>query len=323
MKRSLVFMLMCAFLTLLSASSALAADWPDGKRPVKLINPFGAGGTGDVELRMVAPLLEARIGVPVVVENMTGAGGRICMEKNFNLKPDGHTIVYANMPAAQLGEYLYKGRYKMAEYTYIANLVQEYRFIAVTASSPYKSFKDLFEASKTKPLTCANSGLGSSGHLGSVLLAEKVGLKHDVVPFDGNAPAKAAFLGGHVDFWMPGHTDVKALVKEGKIVLLAALAPHRLAGYENVPTLKELGYTDIPVYTARGFCAPKGMDPALRAKIVAVFKDVLSDPKFLAWAKEVERPLNTAAGDDYAKLAKEVDDAVKAVLPAMQKSISQ
>lgn len=323
MKRTLTLILSSILVAGLMAAPALAADWPDGKRPVKLINPFGAGGTGDVELRMVAPLLEARIGVPVVVENLTGAGGRICMEKNFNIKPDGHTIVYANMPAANLGEHLYRGRYKMAEYTFIANLVQEFRFVAVTNNSPYKTFKDLFEASKTKSLTCANSGLGSSGHLGSVLLAEKVGLKHDIVPFDGNAPAKAAFLGGHVDFWMPGHTDVKSLVKEGKIVLLAALAPHRLEGYENVPTLKELGYTDIPVFTARGFCAPKGMDPALRAKLVAVFKDVLNDPKFLSWAKEVERPLNTAAGDDYYKLFKEIDDAVQDVLPVMKKSISQ
>ena len=323
MKRSLLLVLACVFLAALPASTVVAADWPDGKRPVKLTNPFGAGGTGDVELRMVAPMLEAKIGVPVIVENVTGAGGRIAMEKHFNIKPDGHAIVYANMPASHLGEYLYNGRYKMAEYTFIANLVQEFRFIAVTAASPYKTFKDLFEASKTKNLTCANSGLGSSGHLGSVLLAEKVGLKHDIVPFDGNAPAKAAFLGGHVDFWMPGHTDVKALVKEGKINLLAALAPMRLEGYEQVPTLKELGYTDIPVYTARGFCAPNGMDPELTAKIVAVFSSVLSDPKFLAWAKEVERPLNTVAGKAYAALSKEVDDAVRDVLPIMRKSISQ
>ncbi len=316
-------MVACLFLLAFSVTPALAADWPDGKRPVKIINPFKAGGTGDVELRMIAPLLEAKIGVPVVIENLTGAGGRICLEKNFKAKPDGHTLVYANMPAANLGELLYKGRYAMSEYTFIANVVQEYRFVAVTADSPYKTFKDLFEASKTRELTCANSGLGSSGHLGSVLLAEEVGLKHDVVPFDGNAPAKAAFLGGHVDFWMPGHTDVKSLVKEGKIILLAALAPHRLKGYEDVPTLKELGYTDVPVYTARGVVAPKGMAPELRDRIIAVFTEVLGDPKFLAWAEEVERPLNTVTGDAYVTLYKQTDDAIRAVLPIMRKSISQ
>lgn len=323
MKRSIILMIVCMFLTALSASSALAADWPDGKQPVKLINPFGAGGTGDIELRMIAPLLETKIGVPVVVENLTGAGGRICMEKNFKAKVDGHTLIYANMPAANLGEWLYKGRYKMAEYTFLVNVVQEYRFVAVTAASPYKTFKDLLEASKTKPLTCANSGLGSSGHLGSVLMAEKVGLMHDIVPFDGNAPAKAAFLGGHVDFWMPGHTDVKSLVKEGKIALLAALAPHRLEGYDDVPTLKELGYMDVPVYTARGLVAPSGMDPALADKITTTLKEVLDSPKFLSWAKEVERPLNTAAGKDYVALFKETGDAIEAVLPIIQKSINQ
>lgn len=321
MKRLAFSLIACMVLTAAAIPSAQAANWPADKRPVKLINPFGAGGTGDVELRVIAPLLEAKIGVPVVVENLTGAGGRICMEKNFKAKADGHTLVYANMPAANLGEQLYKGRYKMNEFAFIANVVQEYRFVAVTSNSPYKTFKDLFEASKTENLTCANSGLGSSGHLGSVLLTEKVGLKHDVVPFDGNAPAKAAFLGGHVDFWMPGHTDVKALVKEGKITLLAALAPHRLKNYEDVPTLKELGYPNVPIYTVRGLVGPSGMAPQLQDKIVSAFKEVLTEAKFLSWAEGVERPLNTVFGDEYKDLFEQTEESIKAVLPTMQKSI--
>jgi len=83
----------CALFVLLLFVAPSFAAFPDGK-PIRIVNPFAAGGAGDVEVRMLAPLMEKHFGVPVVVENMTGAGGRIAYDKMYKETADGHTLFF-------------------------------------------------------------------------------------------------------------------------------------------------------------------------------------------------------------------------------------
>jgi len=298
------------------------AVFPDGK-PIHVYNPYSAGGTSDVEIRAVAPLLEEYLGVPIVVESLTGAGGRICAAKMYKAEPDGHTLYYNNMPASNIGEALYDGNYKTGEFVYLANVVKENRLIAVRPDSPYETLEDLYKASEQEDLTCAVSGLGTSGHFGSILLNEIGGLKHSVVPFAGSSKAKAAFLGGHVDFWTPGSGRISQLVDEGKIRLLAVMAPERVDAYPSVPTVAELGYPEVNVYTARGFNAPPGLPDDIKATLIEALEKAITNQKTLEWAEKVSRPIFPVTGDEYYELYQETEELVQKFLPVMQESISK
>lgn len=311
---------MCAFLVLFAIVAPSFAAFPDGK-PIRIVNPFAAGGAGDVELRMLAPLMEKHFGVPVVVENMTGAGGRIAYDKMYRETADGHTLFYNNQPALQLGEFLYDGRYKGNEFTYLVNVVKDARYLLVLKSAPYQTFQDLLEASKKEDISCAVSGLGSSGHLGSVQLV-LAGLKHRIVPFDGTAPSKAAFLGGHVTFWIAGYSELKSLLADDKIKVLATLNDKRLAPYD-FPTLSEMGLPEVAVYNMRGICAPPNLPEDIRTLLIEGISKAVNSEEIQKWAAETDRPMLFAAGADYFKLHEETSKMVTDALPMMKESIGK
>lgn len=311
---------MCAFLVLLFLVAPSFAKFPDGK-PIRIVNPFAAGGAGDVELRMLAPLLEQHFGVPIVIENMTGAGGRIAYDKMYKEKADGYTLFYNNQPALQLGEFLYDGRYKGNEFTYLVNVVKDPRYLLVLKNSPYQTFQDLLEVSKKTDISCAVSGLGSSGHLGSVQLAI-AGLKHRIVPFDGTAPSKAAFLGGHVTFWIAGYSALKPLLADDKIRVLATLNETRIPPYD-YPTLSEMGLPNVAVFSMRGICAPPGLPSDIRAILIEGISKAVNSEAITKWAKEVDRPMFVATGEEFFKLHEETSKMVLNALPMMKESIGK
>jgi len=310
----------CAFFVLLLLVAPSFAAFPDGK-PIRIVNPFAAGGAGDVEVRMLAPLMEKHFGVPVVVENMTGAGGRIAYDKMYKETADGHTLFYNNQPALQLGEFLYDGRYKGNEFTYLVNVVKDSRYLLVLKESPYNTFQDLLEASKKEDISCAVSGLGSSGHLGSVQLV-LAGLRHRIVPFDGTAPSKAAFLGGHITFWIAGYSELKALLADDKIKVLATLNDRRLPPYD-YPTLSEMGLPEVAVYNMRGICAPPSLPEDIKALLIEGISKAVNSEEIQKWAAETDRPMLFAAGDDYLKLHEETTKMVTDALPMMKESIGK
>lgn len=310
----------CVLLLFLLAVTPSFAGFPDGK-PIRIVNPFAAGGAGDVELRVLAPILEQHFGVPVVVENMTGAGGRIAYDRMYREKADGYTLFYNNQPALQLGEYLYDGRYKGSEFTYLVNVVKDPRYLIVLKSAPYDTFDQLVEASKTTDISCAVSGLGSSGHLASVQLI-LAGLKHRIVPFDGTAPSKAAFLGGHITFWIAGYSEMKALLADDKIKALATLNETRIPPYD-YPTLSEMGYPPVAVYNMRGICAPPNLPEDVKNILIEGILKALNSEEIAKWAAETDRPMLVAAGDEYYKLHEATNRMVEAALPMMKESIGK
>lgn len=194
--------------------------------------------------------------------------------------------------------------------------------VAVRSDSAFNTFKDLVEASKTKPPTVAVSGLGSSGHMGSLLL-DKAGLKNKAVPFDGAAPSRAAFLGGHVDFWMPDTGDVGKLLQDKMIRLLAVLAPARSTQFPDVPVLKEMGFGAVEVYTARGFIGPPGLPREIRERLIAGIEKAMQEQEFKDWTKKMGISLYPAKGEEFEKLAKEMHGQSLMVTPLMKEAIEK
>ena len=193
----------------------------------------------------------------------------------------------------------------LKDFTWIACLTGYTFGLVVPADSPLKNIKDLVPFAKANPekLTYGSTGAGTSPHLAVEEFAQRAGIKLIHVPFKGNADNMQAVLGGHVmaasdaTGWGP-HVDA------GKLRLLATYGSKRTKRWASVPTLDELGYqtvSDSPF----GVCGPKGMDPAVTAKLHDAFKKTLEDPAVLATFEKYDQSVIYMGTEAYTKFARD------------------
>jgi len=140
-------------------------------------------------------------------------------------------------------------------------------FITVSATSPYKTLKDLVEASKDKPLNWGVAQVGGTEHIGLATFAKEAGIKFKVVPFGSGAQMVQALMSGAIDATLPNVSEGGSQVQDGTFLALAVMAPKRLADYPNVATTFDSGY-NVKVSTTRGYWVLKGT-PEARIKALS------------------------------------------------------
>lgn len=182
-----------------SSGVANAADtWPDG--PVNLVVAYGAGGGTDRGARMFAPELEKVLGVPVVVQNMPGAGGQVAATALLREKADGRTVLVYNQPDLSMSVILKNASYKLDDFQVILADVNDPRILLVNKDSPIKTFDDFMTKAKAEPgsISISVSQGGAQELLAKWLIKE---LKIDVrlVGYKSGGAAAAAMTGGQVD----------------------------------------------------------------------------------------------------------------------------
>lgn len=286
-------------LSTLPVTRAFAAAYPD--RPITFICPWPAGGTADQTMRAMCAVAAKQLGQTIVVENRTGASGMLGLKYMASAKPDGYTIGQVPISVtrfAQLGSVQLD---PLKDLTYIARSSGQTFGIAVQANSPYKTLKDLVAAAKAKPglLTYASAGIGGATHVGMEEFALAAGIEFNHIPFKGGSDALQALMGGHVDA-LADSSSWAQHVLSGKLRLLATWGETRTNDFKDVPTLKELGY-NVVVDAPNGIGAPKGMDPAVSAKLREAFKVAAASAEFKAACAKLDAPLMYLDGPDYEK----------------------
>jgi len=235
---SVVAAFACALLA--TPSSVHAQDYPT--RAVKIIVPFPAGGTADVMPRIFADWLSKKWGHPVVVENRAGAGGNIGAEAVAKAEPDGYTLLSAPAPPLVINHNLYpKLGFDPTEFVPIAVMGRVPNALVVNPGVAAGSVAELIAYAKANPgkLTSATQGNGTTSHLTAELFAMMAGVKLQVVPYRGSAPALNDLVAGSVDIMFDNLGVSLALVKGGKLKLLAVATPQRMAALPDVPTVAE------------------------------------------------------------------------------------
>ncbi len=189
-----------ALLLAATALPASAQGWPD--RPVKIIVPFGAGGSGDTLARVVAEHLSAVFKQQFVVENRTGAGGMIGTQAIATAAPDGYTIGITNLSTLALVPVINPAAtyHPVNDFSHIAYVAGVPVALAATPSANIKTLKEFISTAKTsaKPLTYASSGVGSDGHLMGVAIALATGAPLEHVPYRSTSQALTDVVAGHV-----------------------------------------------------------------------------------------------------------------------------
>lgn len=275
------------------------SDYPS--RPISFICPWPAGGTADATMRALTAEAAKVLGQPIVFENRAGASGMIGTAAMLGAKPDGYTIgqvPFSVTRFSQLGKLKYD---PLKDITFIARANGQTFGIATRAESPYKSLQDLVAAAKANPgkITYAHSGIGGATHVGMEEFALKAGISFNNVPYKGGAEAMQALLGGHVDLiadsssWAPH-------VESGKLRLLAVWGEQRLPRFPNAPTLRDAGF-DVVVNAPNGVGAPKGLDPAIHAKLREAFRVAANSESFRKACDRIDSPVLYLDADDYRK----------------------
>jgi tripartite-type tricarboxylate transporter receptor subunit TctC len=283
-------------------------------KPIKLIIAFPAGGPTDITMRALADNASRILGQAVVVENKPGAGGTLPAQQLQTTAPDGYTL--AQIP---LGVFRMPYTTKMTwdpikDISYVIN-VTGYAFgIVVPTSSPLKNWNDFVAYAKANPgkLSYGSTGTLTSPHLTTELIAQKLGIQLNHIPYKGSADLMQAIAGGHI-MAAADSTGFAPLVESGKLRVLTTWGEKRLAKFPDAPTLKELGI-DVVQNSPFGIGAPRGTPPDVVKKLHDAFKKAMEEPSYVqALARYDMLPIYMDSAQ-YAKFAQDTFLSEKALV---------
>lgn len=219
-------------------------------RPVTLVNGFPPGAATDTISRQIASVLTKRLGQPVVVENRTGASGTIGAASVARAAPDGYTLFFPSGSVVTANQHIYaKLNYDPEkDFVPVTNVVSGPQVVAVPASSPYKTVKDLIDAARANAgkLTFGHAGIGSQTHLAAENFVNAAKIDAVAVPYKGEGPALAGLVSGDTAFTVTnlaatlphiqsGRVRALAVTSKTEIPQLPGVAPvaNTLPGFEN------------------------------------------------------------------------------------------
>ena len=298
-RRQLVLGALSATALTATSSRLSAQTWPE--RSITFICPWPAGGTADQSMRALCSVAARVLGQSIAVENKVGASGMIGAKALASAKPDGYTIGQIPISVTRFSQLGTLAADPRKDFTYIARTSGQTFGIAVPANSPFKTLKDFVAYAKANPgkVSSAHAGVGGATHVGMEEFASVAGIQFNHVPYKGGSEALQGVLGGHVDA-LADSSSWAPHVEAGKLRLLATWGELRTARFKDVPTLRELGY-DVVVDAPNGIGAPKGLDPAVAAKLRDAFRQAANSPEFKAVIDKLDAPLLYLDGPDYEK----------------------
>ena len=267
-----------AGLTLPWSASGHAQGWP--ARPIRMVSPYGAGGSNDILTRVLGDFLSRGLGQGIVVENKSGAGTRIANEFVVKAAPDGYTLLHAAAPIA-IGEALYKDLpYDVHKsFTSIASTAIAPLFLVVNAEAPYKSLAEFIKYAKADPkgVTFGSPGAGSAPHLTAELLLRSAGAKGIVVQYRGDAPAYTELLAGRIDATLTAISTAVPHIQAGKLRVLGVATEERSPLYPQAPTIREQGLPSVVGYGWYGMLAPAGTPANIVERLNAEINSAVGD----------------------------------------------
>jgi len=261
--------------------SAFAQAWP--AKPVTFIVPFAPGGGTDITARTIAARLTAKWGQSVMVENRGGAAGILGADVVAKARPDGYTLLVANVGITSINPALYaKLPYNPDTAFTPVSLVCELPFVLMASPSfPPNSIKELVAFARVKPgaVTFASSGQGGSPHLTAEIFQLATGTKMTHIPYKGGGPAMIDLMSGQVNLLFASVLEGSGHIKAGKLKGLAVSHAKRNPALPDVPTLAEAGVHDAESGSWIALLAPTGTSTAIVERAAADVKEAVAVPE--------------------------------------------
>jgi tripartite-type tricarboxylate transporter receptor subunit TctC len=261
------------------AGPAIAQDFPT--RTMTMIIPFAAGGPTDLLGRLIAQRMAEILGQTIVVENVGGAGGMAGSKRTADAKPDGYIFEIGTVGTHAQNQSLYEHPLynSITDFTPVALIAEVPIVLIARKDLPVANLKEFVAYAKTNQakMHFGSGGAGAASHLGCVVLNVAMGTDITHVPYKGGGLAMQDVIAGRMDFECEIMTTVKSHIDAGDVKALAILSETRSPVEPNLPTAIEQGL-DVKAYTWNAMFLPKGVPPAIVAKLNSAVVQAMKTP---------------------------------------------
>jgi len=281
------------FMALLSLPAWAQDQWPN--RPITILGGFPNGSGVDIYARKLAEPLTKALGVPVVVDNRSGAGGNIASDMVAKAKPDGYLFLLGTAGTHAINATLYRHLPfdPLRDVTHIILLGDVPNVLLVNPEKrpQYKTCQDVLAAARAKPgqINYSSTGNGASTHLAGAQFAHAAGIDIVHVPYRGQPGAMQALLSGDVDLFFNQSGPSIGPVKQGQVRALAVTTRQPVQALPGVPTVEQAcGLPGFESSTWYGLFAPPGLPAEIQRRMNREVAKVLEAPEFQRWLVETQ-----------------------------------
>lgn len=271
-----------ALVTGCSSGASAPATFPEAGSTVEWIVPSAPGAANDILARVVAPAMQNDLGANVKVVNKEGGSQVIGLDYAAKSDPDGHTLVYTNVPSI-LGRYLdpsKKASFDRSSFTPIGSFASNSVVVAVNKNSPYTGITQLIDAVKAAPgtVTVGTDSRAGDDHVNLRVMERDLGVDFNIVHYNSGADKATALLAGEVDFAIGGVGTFYGPYKSGEVRLLGVAQDQPNSLFPEVPTLESAGYAVAPMVNNFAVSVPAGTPAETVTRLSAALEKAAADP---------------------------------------------
>lgn len=278
------------------ASPVFAQDYP--AHPITLIVPFAAGGSSDVNARLIAEQMSQTLGQRIIIENIGGAGGAVALSRVAQAAPDGYTLVQGNS-GTNTAVYIFTPDVKFTpeDFAPIGMFAKSSAVVAIRKNFPAQNLAEFIAYAKQNPgkLNIGHSGVGSQNYLFCKSFIQAAEIDVILIGYRGGGPTLNDLIGSQIDGLCDSSASVTPAIQGGLVRGIALASKTRLSHLPELPTAKEAGLPQFEIQGWYALFAPKGTPSAVIGKLNdAMRKGVASKD----YQKRLDDLGSTPADDD-------------------------
>lgn len=292
--------------TAVPLAGANAQDaWPN--KPIKVIMPFGAGGSMDVLSRLLAPIVSESLGQQVVVENRPGATGTVAMAAVASAPADGYTLMFTGSSYSIIALLMPNLPFKMDAFTPLSRLTVGPTLMAVPAQLGIKTMAEFVAAAKKQPgkWSYGSSGIGTSVHLGGELFKMAAGVDLAHVPYRATPAIVTDLLENRLQMSVLGVADCRQYVASGQLRALAVSYTERMPEFPDVPTFAEVGYPNVRASNDFGISIRADTPAPIKARLEEAYRSAVRRPEIVQRLKDFGLIVVATSSADFTRVLAE------------------
>ena len=281
-RRALLLGALALAAALPAAAQDAGASYPS--KPITIVVGYPPGGSTDLMGRLVGTELSARLGQPVVIENIGGAGGTIGAQKVAGSAPDGYTLLVGANNELAIAKLIAKGvKYSPAQFTPIGLIGSQPMVLVAATRTGVKTASEFTALVKKNPgkFSYGSSGVGTALHLAGEMVKEHAGLFMTHIPYRGVAPLTNDLVGNNLEFGVFVLSSGLPHIKAGKVVALGTTAAKRSAATPDIPALAELPqFKNVDIESWFALVGPANLPAPVAARLKKALNETLQSPDF-------------------------------------------
>jgi tripartite-type tricarboxylate transporter receptor subunit TctC len=263
------------------AGPAIAQDFPT--RQITMIVPFAAGGSSDVNARLITEYMSQDLGQRFLIENIPGAGGLSALTRLTQSPPDGYTIAIGNS-GTNTAVYLFNPEVKFTpdDFAPIGLFTRSSAVVVIKKDFPASTLAEFIAHAKANPgkVTIGHSGLGSQNYLFCKTFIQAAGINVTMVGYRGGGPALNDLVGGQIDGLCDSSSSASQAILGGLVKGVALASSARLPSLPNVPTAAEAGLPEFQIQGWYALFAPKDTPRPVIARLNAALRKAVANADY-------------------------------------------